>query len=293
MRIEDAVSVVRAHPDYRILERFRPVSKYDLLQADLAPSRGAYVDVETTGNNPRTALITELAIVPFTYTPEGIATVEPALTFLNDPGVPLDPKIVEITGITDEMVRGQKIDYDAVTEALNGVDLVVAHNAGFDRKMVEPTMPIFEQKVWGCSQQDVPWRTDFGALTERLEALAMMVLGVFYDAHRADIDCLIGIHLLAKAKDATGRTAFSRLLENVHRESVRVWACNAPFSVKDLLSARGYRWNDGKDGRHKAWHKAVSLDELEAENEWLRTACWASPAVTTCTAIDRYSFREK
>lgn len=293
MNIATAVEIVEAHPDYRLLRRFKPISSYSSTPDELFVWRGLYVDTETTGVDVAKDDILELALLPFTFTRDGIFQVLPGLNYLNDPGRPLDDKIRSITGITNEELKGQSINVDEVDTLVKTVDIVVAHNAGFDRKVVERWMPVFATKPWACSQQDVPWRTEFDAVTERLEALAMMLCGVFYDAHRALADCQIGVHVLATAQDQEGRSAWSRLYENAFKESLRIWAVGSPFSTKDKLSGRGYRWNGGQDGRPKAWHKQISPEQLDEENRWLREECYCVPEVTTTTAIDRYSVRER
>jgi DNA polymerase-3 subunit epsilon len=240
--------------------------------------------------------ILELAMVPFLYEPGGKLLgirEDQCMAFLNEPSKPLDETIRKLTGICDEDLVGKKLDMDLINLMLVDVNLVVAHNAGFDRKVLERYVPQTKAVAWACSQQDVPWREQFHAPAERLEVLAHFLSGVFYSAHRAMIDCLIGVHVLATAHDSEGKSAFEYLHENAHRESVRIWATGAPFETKDLLRERGYRWNDGRDGRPKAWHKVLRPEELDDENQWLRTHCRAYPQVTTVEALDRYSIRER
>jgi DNA polymerase III subunit epsilon len=49
------------------------------------------------------------------------------------------------------MVRGHRIDPEAVAAFAVGVGIVIAHNANFDRKFAERYWPLFEQKAWACS----------------------------------------------------------------------------------------------------------------------------------------------
>ena len=50
-------------------------------------------------------------------------------TFVN-PNRRLTPEIIGLTGITDDMVRGKRIDERTVAESLVDASLIVAHNAG-------------------------------------------------------------------------------------------------------------------------------------------------------------------
>lgn len=294
MNIEEAVRVVDAHPDYRVLRKFQPVqSPWGEIGETIR--EGLYVDTETTGVDVRKDNIIELAYVPFQFDCEtgDVVAIGQGKSFLNDPGRPLDDNIRSLTGITTEDVEGKSLPLEEITEDFSNASMIVAHNAGFDRKILERYFPDLAQVLWGCSQQDVPWRLAFGALSERLEAIALMPGGIFYDAHRALIDCQVGIHLLATIKDDAGDSAFAYLLNNARRDVIRVWAVGSPYSAKDLLRENGYRWNDGTDGRPKAWNKAVTEDTLEEELTFLRTKALAYPQITTTAALDRYSVRDR
>ena len=61
------------------------------------------------------------------------------------------------------------------------------------------------------------------------------------------------------------RMGFVHLLDSSSRTRVRVWAEWAPFDMKDVLKARGYRWSGGGDGQPKAWWTEVDEDDLAAE----------------------------
>ena len=62
---------------------------------------------------------------------------------------PIPPKITKITGITDAMVAGHRIDDRAVNDLLGRVVLVIAHNADFDRRFLERRLPAFAPKHFG------------------------------------------------------------------------------------------------------------------------------------------------
>ncbi len=294
MNVEDAVQVVRGHPDYRVLEKFSPVNSYKRMD-DRPLKVGAYVDTETTGVDTRKDNIIELAIAKFRYDDDGqIYIVGNGDSFLNDPGVPLDEKIRSVTGITDEDVKGQVIDARNVDDLLSDVDLVLAHNAGFDRRMCERYFHRFAELPWACAQNDIPWRREFGSPGLALEVIATFVGGIFYNAHRALIDCQVGIHML-NAKDRGGKSALLYAIHAASEDSLRVWAIGSPFHTKDMLKERGYQWNDGRDGRPKAWHRNMGQDneDIQEEITWLRTNVGAYPEVTSTSALDRYSVREQ
>ncbi|MDE3054156.1 MAG: 3'-5' exonuclease, partial [Gemmatimonadota bacterium] len=244
-----------ASPDYHVLRRFDPPRRYAGPAAAGESVRTALsLDVETTGMNPRADAVIQLSIVPFTYAPESgrIFEAGDARTWFEDPGRPIPPEIVALTGISDADVAGQRIDDAAVAEALASASLVIAHNADFDRPFTERRLPAFRDKPWACSIRDVRWR-QAGFSSSSLEYLLMKRCACFYGAHRADQDARAVVHLLATPFD-DGALPMRHLLDSARRGTVRVWAEGSPIETKDLLKARRYRWNPGGDGRPKAWY---------------------------------------
>ena len=96
------------------------------------PFSGEYVcfDLETTGLDAQRDVITEIGAVVLK---NGQVTDEIFSTFV-DPERPMNPEIIRLTGITDEMVKGAPKQAEAIRQFLafvNGRPLA-AHNAGFD-----------------------------------------------------------------------------------------------------------------------------------------------------------------
>src|SRR3546814_8833265 len=81
-----------------------------------------------------------------------------------------------ITGSTDEMVAGRKIDAEEVASFANGSALVIAHNAAFDRRFAERLSDVFITKPWACSMTQVDWANEgydgLGALSARRSTVA-------------------------------------------------------------------------------------------------------------------------
>ena len=63
--------------------------------------------------------------------------------WFEDPSFSIPSEITKITGITDEMVAGHRIDNCALGDLLSRGVLVIAHNAGFDRRFLERRVPAF------------------------------------------------------------------------------------------------------------------------------------------------------
>jgi DNA polymerase III subunit epsilon len=236
--------------DYRVLRRLIPRQQYtppvgqDIKSAVL-------LDTETTGLDPRKDEIIELGMVKFDYLPDGrIAGVREVFSAFNEPSVPISAEITALTGITDEMVTGHRIEEAAVNAFVEDVVIVIAHNSGFDRKFSERSWPVFEHKAWACSATEVDWRKH-GFDGVKLGYL-LTGTGFFHQAHRAVDDCHALLEILDFQLPTTGAPALALLLETARRPTVRVWAEQSPFELKDTLKRRGYRWSDGSDGRPRS-----------------------------------------
>jgi DNA polymerase-3 subunit epsilon len=263
---EAMAQALAQHPDFRVLRRLVPRDDYGAVKGQVT-RRVIVLDTETTGLDSKNESIIELAMLSVlvdaaTGLPVGPVTVYESF---EDPGKPIPPQITEITGIDNAMVQNQRIDDAAVTALVLEADLIVAHNAGFDRPFVEARLPVFVGKAWGCSFMGIDWKKE-GSGSAKLEFLAAE-RGWFYDAHRAQVDCHALLQVLTAAL-ADGQTGLSRLLARSDQTHYKLRATGAPFDAKDKLKARGYRW----DGEGRVWWCNLSSDAaLDAECDWLRS----------------------
>ena len=287
MTEEAMAAALEATGDYRILRKIQ--HRKVITPPDGAPCRQAlFVDVETTGLDPDRHEIIELAMVPFTYGKDGrIFTVGEAFHQFNEPKDLISPEITAITGITQDMVAGHALDSHRIEAFVESADLIVAHNAAFDRRFLENFSRVFEVKPWACSIQQVDWRSE-GFEGTRLGYLVAGA-GYFYDRHRAENDCRAAIELLAKPLPVSGEPAFKQLLENARKATWRIWAHHAPFELKDILRERGYKWNVGGNGTLRAWFIDVAEEMREAELTFLQTEVFHREVDLPMRRIDAYS----
>src|ERR1700751_716449 len=277
--------------DYRVLRRLVP-------RTSVTPSEGPtktaiLLDVETTGLDHRKDEGVDLGMIKFDYLPDGrIASIRDVSSSFNEPLEPIPPDVIALTGITNEMVAGRRIDEAAVSLFTEDAVIVIAHNASFDRKFAERYWPIFQRKAWGCSATEVEWRKH-GFEGSRLGYL-LNGAGFFHQAHRAVDDCHALLEILALELPTTGTPALAVLLEQARKKTMRVWAEQTPFDLKESLKRRGYRWSDGSDGRPRSWYIDVDESKLDDEIAFLRTEIYlrdVEPRLQTLTAFDRFSVR--
>lgn len=207
------------------------------------------------------------------------------VSMLQDPGFTLDPENVEVHGITDEDLAGKRFDLDVLTNDVRMADLVVAHNSGFDRKMIEVVLPEFAKKPWACSIEDIGWKKR-GFKSNALEVIAAQS-GYFYAAHRAVVDCHATAFLVSH------HNLFDLIIQGAQKSVYCLAAQGSPFNKKDVLKARGYR-PLYRGSKFICWYTLVDGEQVADEKTWLidEAGCTHVP-VKEIPPTDRFSVREK
>ena len=223
-----------------------------------------FLDLETTGLNKDTCKIIEFAgkVTAIDKSNGALLGIVDEYESFNDPEESIEPEITRITGITDDIVAGHSIDWESVSRVLNQADIIVAHNASFDRSFMDRYLPLSQDKVWVCSVSDINWpERGFGA---RGQEILCIWHGFYYESHRAmsDVDALI--HLVTHEAEESDNAALE-LIVNAAKPTYKIAALNSPFETKDILKSRRYRW----DPQNRYWWKNLVLDEIDTEKEWM------------------------
>jgi DNA polymerase-3 subunit epsilon len=288
---EDLASRLEATGNYKILRRLvprQPTPTPDGYTGKI----GIIIDFETTGTDSAKDEIIEVAMVKFRYSNDQISGVAGTFESFNQPSTPIPTNIIELTGITNEMVAGCRIDGAAIMDFVADANIVIAHNAGFDRKFAERSWDAFEHKHWACSMSEIDWRI-YGFGGTKLGYL-LTDSGYFHGAHRAIDDCHATLELLTRPLGATSTPAFATLVARARRKLFRIWAQNSPYELKAVLKRRGYRWNDGTNGSPRSWRIDVEEDKRNVELDYLRKEIYQRDVDIDCreiTALDRFSNR--
>jgi DNA polymerase-3 subunit epsilon len=299
LETEIAISSLHSTGDYLVLRRLNLEKDSRFTKKSVPGSEIAIcIDTETTGMDYAADKIIEIGIVAFEYDPRtaNIIRICGRYSGFEDPGRPLPEEIKEITGITDEMVAGQAFDDNLVNRIAQKANLVIAHNAAFDRKFVEERFPVFAGLPWACTVSQLDWRAE-RVSSRTLEYLLYKCGGQFINAHRALDDAEGVLGLLLAHFPVSNQSIFSSLLENSGEMTSKICAVGAPFDKKDILKERGYRWNDGSKGGCKGWWVCVPQAAEKDELNYLATEIYTggntnNVEINRIDAFARFSVRE-
>jgi DNA polymerase III subunit epsilon len=222
-----------------------------------------FLDLETTGLDTSNDKIIEIAVKIAAINKESgqlVGVLDNYQSF-QDPEELIKDSITKINGISNEMVQDQSINWDTVKNIINQSDIIVAHNAVFDRSFMDRYLPLSNDKIWACSVNDIDW-SNRGFSISKQEILCIWH-GFYFESHRAmsDVDALIN---LVSHESYKSNTPIGELINNAYTTVYKISANNSPYETKDILKARGYHWN----GEAKYWFKIISFEEIEIEKEW-------------------------
>ncbi|MBW4057053.1 MAG: DNA polymerase III subunit epsilon [Proteobacteria bacterium] len=298
LEAEIAITSLHTTGEFEVLRKLDLEKETAFSQGSVQGSKiGLCLDTETTGLSHTEDRIIELGIVAFEFNPATaeIIRISDRYNGFEDPGRLLPQEIIEITGITDDMVRGQSLDDEWVIRLAHQSSLVIAHNATFDRPFVEDRYPVFASLPWACTVTQINWQAE--RISTRVLEYLLFKFGLFINAHRAldDAEGVLGI--LLRKLPVSNTPVFKALLETYEEVTSRIAAVGAPFDKKDILKQRGYRWSDGSRGGCKAWWVSVPEAHEKDELSWLASEVYPrgncdAVVISRVTALDRFSVRD-
>jgi len=218
---------------------------------------GIIVDVETTGLDAAKDEIIEVGLLRFVVDREQQASIAGIYGGLQQASKPLPDEIIKLTGLRDELLQGQSIDWELVRTWLGEASVVVAHNMPFDRAFLLGRPELAELKLhWACSQRHIDWASK-GYGSEKLNYLAADHGFINPFAHRAVFDCATTFRLVAPY--------MRELVERSYEPHFRLFAVGSPFETKDILRQRRFRW----DAEKRCWYKDLLQSDLAGEKSFL------------------------
>lgn len=285
--LKQCAQLLNQSDDFQVLRRLKARQSFNQNAPDNV-HKVCIIDTETTGLDTDVCEIIELGYQIVEFDSHGnLYRVLASRNYLQEPKGEISTEVTRVTGITIKDVKGHSIPWDEVERELADVQLCIAHNASFDRPVLERYSEVFVNKIWGCSVAQIDWLTLTDVSSRSQEFLCWKIGQFFYGAHRALDDVHALTELLAQPISEHQNPALHYLLKSVRVSKTFIKATGAPFDVKDALRTRGYRWNVTA----RVWQKVIDESTLQDELAWLIENNTPNPTVVKLKATDTFSVR--
>ncbi len=214
-----------------------------------SPQRLLILDTETTGLDPCQHQCIEVGAVLFDVPRRAVLS---QISFL----LPCDQNPARsVNGIDPEVSRlpqpwPQALEcFEAMLAA---ADVVLAHNAAFDRQWFgQGPLPAID-KPWLCSMEDLRWPAERQLrATPSVRDLALAYGVPVWAAHRALTDCIYLAQVFERCPE------LERLLQ-AGLEPRRLYRARLSYEERHKAREAGFRWNEPISG---AWSRRLSEQE--------------------------------
>jgi DNA polymerase-3 subunit epsilon len=209
------------------------------------------LDTETTGLDPETQHCVEVGAILFDVQSRAVLAQQsfllPAET---NAAEPINRIPAAVTRLPQPWKEGLRWFQNLLDEA----DVLVAHNAAFDRQWFgRGELPAVTQP-WLCSMDDMRWPADRQLRSRPSVRDLALAYGVpVWAAHRALTDCIYLAEVFARCEDLE-----QQLLQGLEpRQLVRA---KVSYDDRQLARDAGFRWNDPIKG---AWARRMSEREIQ------------------------------
>jgi DNA polymerase-3 subunit epsilon len=214
------------------------------------PEQLLILDTETTGLDPARDRCIEVGAVLFHVPRRAVLS---QLSFLLPAA---SNPAVSVNGIPAEVSRLPQPWPEALNyfqRLVDSAEVVVAHNAGFDRQWFGqeplPSLP----RPWICTMEDVRWPAERQLrATPSVRDLALAYGVPVWAAHRALTDCIYLAQVFERCGDLEA-------LLSAALEPRRLYRAQLPYEERHKARQAGFRWNDPVP---KAWSRRLSEREV-------------------------------
>ncbi|MEM5341601.1 exonuclease domain-containing protein [Paraburkholderia azotifigens] len=251
----------------------------------------AIVDTETTGVAESDEAISAGILLLEIETPTG-RLIRSAGHYLGyrEPQKAIHPAAARVHGLSREQLSGRAFDVYEMERLIEAADVLVAHNAKFDARMLLPHVPMIVEKKWRCSWQQFPWPD--GLPNKKLDTVCAHFDLERGNPHNALLDCgALGDCLLVQSGETEqGGTYFGKLLSSGdYGPFLEVNAPRTRAKPSNDESSQFYNpaWPDFARLDEENWADAAHRYERERTDErWVRlgTVCAVS-AIALVAAI--------
>jgi len=214
-----------------------------------APQRLLILDTETTGLDPQRDRCIELGAVLFDLPRRSVLSQVSLL-------LPCEQNAAQaVNGIDPELTQQPQPWQQGLQwfEALlASADLVVAHNAAFDRQWFGMAPLPAIDKPWLCTMEDIRWPADRNLRANpSVRDLALAYSVPVWAAHRALTDCIYLAQVFERCSD----------LEQLVQQGLeprRLYRARLSYEERHRAREAGFRWNEPVSG---AWSRRLSERE--------------------------------
>mgnify|MGYP002881353587 CR=1 FL=1 len=222
---------------------------------DPLPKKLLIIDTETTGLDPSDSQCVEVGAILFSLHSRAVLAQQSFLLPVTTNDAEHINKIpAEISNINQPWLEGINYFNSLVASA----DLLVAHNASFDKKWfgIDPLPQL--NKPWLCTMEDIPWSMSERLLSMRsrpsVRDLALAYEVPVWSAHRALTDCSYIAEVFRRCEELEKLILYGLEPRNLFR-------ANVSYDERHLAKKAGFRWNDPIQG---AWTKRLSRREASS-----------------------------
>ena len=214
-----------------------------------APERLLILDTETTGLEPSRHRCIEVGAVLFSVPHRAVLS---QLSFL----LPCESNEARrVNGIDPEATRQPQPwqqSLDCLQALVDCADVMLAHNAAFDRQWFgQGALPAID-KPWLCSMEDLRWPPELGLRGNPSVRDLALAHGVpVWAAHRALTDCIYLAQVFERCADLEA-------LLQAGLEPRRLYRARLSYEERHKARDAGFRWNEPVSG---AWSRRLSERE--------------------------------
>lgn len=217
--LKQAVALLSKHPDFRVCRRIR--DRLSTVVPDASHYLMSVVDLETSGLDAEDDDIIQIYIevLAVCKRTQRIVGVVDSYESLNQPKKPISSDITRLTGITNEALENNFIQWELVHGLFLRSRYLLGHNMIFDIGFLKRQTPDFvqaclQQKAYACTLADINWYKR-GFDPRKLDFLNYLLGYFIKDAHQAKSDVEATYNMLL---DNPG--LFEELLENARRREL-------------------------------------------------------------------------
>ena len=228
-----------------------PLESTTDMTMDSPPGILLIIDTETTGLDPQTDQCLEVGAILFDVLSRSVLAQQ---SFLLPVSSNSAEAINHIPASITRLKQPWKEGLIYLEQLINSSEILVAHNAAFDRKWFGKSPLPEVSKQWLCTMEDIAWPA-----SKQLKArpsvrdLALAYEIPVWSAHRALTDCVYLAEVFRRCDDLE-----TLILQGL--EPRKLMRAQVSYEQRDLAKKAGFTWNDPVPG---SWTRRLSEREIQ------------------------------